>query len=279
MNSTLAELQSLLYRLITAPGGVEETARLEPALKERGLEAVISGNKRLTAGERLGIYANAYFYRLQGILKEDFPCTYMVLGDVDFHNLITGYLIEYPPNEPSVLYAGQHLPRYVQTTSVLAGTPLSQLPFLADLARLERACIEVFHGPDAQALELAFLRDLPPESWPSLRMRLHPAAQLLDIGWSIDALMAAIKEGRSWEPPSRASAALLVWRQKWQVRYRPLEPREHAALTTAAAISDFASICAAFADEVESTAGVADEAATINRMFMGWLHDGILTIA
>jgi len=279
MNSTLAELQSLLYRLITAPGGVEETARLEPALKEGGLEAVVSGNKRLTADERLGIYADAYFYRLHGILKEDFPCTYMVLGDVDFHNLITGYLIEYPPTEPSVLYAGQHLPRYVQPTSAPAGTPLSHLPFLADLTRLERACIEVFHGPDAQALEPSFLRGLTPESWPSLRMRLHPATQLLDSEWSIDGLMAAIKEGRSWEPPSRASATLLVWRQKWQVRYRPLEPGERAALKTAAAISDFACICAAFADEVKSSANVADEATTINRMFMAWLHDGILTIA
>jgi len=278
MNSKLAELQSLLYRLITAPGSVEETACHERVLPDRGLETVIVGNKRLSAVERLGIYANAYFYRLRDIFKEDFPCTYAVVGDVNFHNLITGYLIEYPPSEPSIFYAGRDLPHYLQTISDLAGISLSQWPFLTDLARLERASVEVFHGPDAQALEHSSLRGLTPGSWPSMRIRLHPATQILDVEWSVEALMAAIKEGRQWEPPSRASATILLWRQKWQVRHRMLEPGERAALKTAAT-SDFASICAALANELESSAVVSDVPAIINRMLTGWLRDGILTSA
>jgi len=279
MSSELAELQSLLYRLISAPGGLEEAARHERARPDRGPEVVIVGNKRLSAAERLGIYANAYFYRLRDIFKEDFPCTSAVLGDVNFHNLITGYLIEYPPSEPSVFYAGRHLPHYLQTISDLAGMSLSQWPFLADLARLERACVEVFHGPDAQALEHASLRGLAPESWPSTRMRLHPAAQILDVEWPVEALLTAIKEGWQWEPPSRASDTILVWRQKWQVCHRALELGERAALKTAAASSDFASICAALTTELESSAVVSDVPAIINRMLTGWLADGILTSA
>lgn len=140
----LAELQSLLYRLVTAPAGVEEALSHERALQDFGLETVIAGTKRLSARDRVGIYANAYFYRLLDIFKEDFSCTYTVLGDINFHNLITGYLIEYPPSEPSVFWAGHHLPRYLETIRGPAAVPVLQLPFLADLARLERACIEVF---------------------------------------------------------------------------------------------------------------------------------------
>jgi hypothetical protein len=276
MNSDLADLQSLLYRLITAPGSAEEAAGHERALPESGLGAVIAGNERLSASERLGIYANAYFYRLRDIFKEDFPCTYMVLGDVKFHNLITGYLIEYPPSEPSVLHAGRHLPHYLQTISGLAGKLVSPWPFLADLARLERACTEVFHGADAEALEQTLLRGLTPESWPSLRLRLHPAGQILDVEWPINELMTAIKEGRQWEPPVPASATILVWRQKWQVRYRVLEAGECAALKTAAFTTDFAAICEAAANELEAT-GVTDLAININRMLTGWLRDGVLT--
>jgi len=277
MNSKLADLQRLLYRLITASAGVDEAASYEDALQERGLEVVIGGNRRLSAGERLGIYANAYFYRLLDIFKEDFPCTYAVLGDVSFHNLITGYLIEYPPGEPSVLYAGRELPHYLETSSGPARMPVSQLPFLADLARLERACIEVFHGADAEALVQSSLRDITPESWPALRIRLHPASQMLDIEWRIDALMAAIKEGRKWVPPQRGSATILVWRQQYRVHYRALEPCERDALKIAVAGADFASICSSLANQLELTTGATDLAAIINRMLSGWLREGILT--
>jgi Putative DNA-binding domain len=273
----LAALQSLLYRLITAPASIEEAAAHERALQTRGLEAVIAGNERLSASDRLRIYANAYFYRLLDIFKEDFPCTYTVLGDVNFHNLITGYLIEYPPNEPSVLYAGHHLPHYLETISGPARVAAAHVPFLADLARLERACIEVFHGADAEALEQKSLSGLPPESWPMLRIRLHPAAQIFDIEWRIDVLMAAIKEGRQWELPERSSARLLVWRKQQRVHYRALEPGERAALKTATGGADFSSICTSLASELESAAGVTDLAGIINRMLTGWLNDGILT--
>ncbi len=272
----LAELQSLLYRLITAPGGVEEAAGHERMLEVRGLEAVIAGNKRLPACDRLGIYANSYFYRLLEIFKEDFPCVYRVLGEVNFHNLITGYLIEYPPSEPSVLYAGRHLPRYLVTASGRTYAPAGQVPFLADLARLERACIEVFHGTDAESLEQTSLRGLAPESWPTLRIRLHPAAQIFDIDWRIDVLMTAIKEGRDWQLPEHTSATILVWRKQWRVHYRVLEPGECAALKTAAAGTDFASVCASLARELEGTADVTEMATIVNRMLMGWLCDGIL---
>jgi hypothetical protein len=279
MPNTLADLQTLLYRLITAPGGPHDAAAQEQLLGDNGLGAVITGNERLSPSERVGIYANAYFYRLHDILKEDFPCTHAILGDVHFHNLITGYLIDYPPSEPSVLYAGRHLPLYLQTITRLSGMSLSQWPFLQDLARLERACIEVFHGADGDALESTSLRGLAPESWPSLKIRLHPAAQILDAEWRIDALMEAIKDARSWEPPARKPAAILVWRQHWQVRYRALEAAECEVLKIAAAGSDFASICAALANELESASDVSDLASTINRMFNRWLNDGLLISA
>jgi hypothetical protein len=147
----LAELQGLLCRLIAAPAGAEEAAGRERTLQALGLDGVIAGNRRRSAADRLRTYANAYFYRLLDIFKEEFLCTYTVVGDVNFHNLITGYLIEYPPSEPSVFYAGCHLSRYLEKISGPPTTSVSQWPFLADLARLERACLEVFHRVVAES--------------------------------------------------------------------------------------------------------------------------------
>ena len=93
------------------------------------------------------IYANAYFYRILDCLKEDFPATLATLGADNFHNLVTGYLIEYPPTEPSIAYAGRYMSEF------LRHHPLSERwPFIAELARLERTVTEVFHAAEAEPL-------------------------------------------------------------------------------------------------------------------------------
>src|SRR5260370_42069661 len=102
----LKGLQSLLYRLIPAASGVAEGLAAERDLGATGLDAIVLGDNRLSAEARVEIYANMYFYRILDSLKEDFPATLVVLGEDNFHNLITGYLLEYPPTEPSISYCG-----------------------------------------------------------------------------------------------------------------------------------------------------------------------------
>src|SRR5579863_1719382 len=157
MPTELKELQSLLYRLITAPSGVAEGLTAERGLGAGGLDAIVLGDDRLSAQARVDIYANMYFYRILDALKEDFPATLAVLGGDDFHNLVTGYLLEYPPTEPSISHCGRHLPTWLRDHPLREGAP-----FIADLAALERAIVEVFHGPDAAALEPDVLRAIAP---------------------------------------------------------------------------------------------------------------------
>jgi len=73
---------------------------------------VIRGDERLSALQRLKIYADAYFYRLLDCLKEDFPATAAVTGEA-FAGLVRAYLDEHPPTEPSIFYAGRHLADFV----------------------------------------------------------------------------------------------------------------------------------------------------------------------
>ena len=110
----LKELESLLYRLITAPSGVAEGLAAEHDLSAGGLDAIVLGDDRLSSEARVDIYANMYFYRILDALKEDFPATLAVLGDENFHNLVTGYILEYPPTDPSITHSGGHLAAYLR---------------------------------------------------------------------------------------------------------------------------------------------------------------------
>jgi hypothetical protein len=90
MGPSLVDVQSLLLRLITAPNGVEEGLSGERHLPPGGIGAMIGGDSRFSAAERIEIYANMYFYRLLDAIKEDFPASLKILGDSEFHNLVTG---------------------------------------------------------------------------------------------------------------------------------------------------------------------------------------------
>src|SRR5258707_11424315 len=123
MTVPLKQLQNLLYRLITPDCGVAQGLASERRMPAGGLDAIVLGDDRLSAEERVDIYANMYFYRLLDVLKEDFPATLRVLGDDNFHNLATGYLLEYPPTEPSVMYCGRNLAAFLRNHPLRKDAP------------------------------------------------------------------------------------------------------------------------------------------------------------
>jgi hypothetical protein len=264
----LARLQDLLYRILTAPSGAAEgLANEKDALGRDGLDGLIRGDDRLSAQDRLEIYANAYFYRVLDVLREDFPATLAVLGDDQFHNLITGYLIDHPPSEPSIQHAGRYLPEF------LRGHPLSESrPFLADLATLERTLLEVFHAMEAPPLTAADLGAIDPAEWPAIEMATHPASCILDLEWHVEAAVRAIENDQPPQLPLRGSLTLLVWRHNSSVQYRELERGESAALAIAKDGTTFAAICEAVAQQ----SGSADPAQMISRLLGQWLSAGLL---
>lgn len=279
-NLGLRDLQALLYRLITAPEGVTQGLAAERGLRPGALDDLIESDDRLSAVQRLEIYANAYFHRILDCLKEDFPATLAVLGDDNFHNLVTGYLIEYPPTEPSISFAGRHLADFLRRHPMR-----ERWPFIAELAHLERTLIEVFHAGEAQALNAEAMRSIALADWPALAMRTHPALAIVDCEWRVDELLreagnAADQRGRYrsapvCNAPARALVSVLVWRRDSRVRYRALERAERAALGLASTEASFAALCEVAAAE----AGGEEPVVLINRLLTRWLDEGLLVPA
>ena len=77
------------------------------------------------------------------------------VGDDHFHNLVTDYLLACPSTHPSVRNVGARLADFLATQPLGA-----ERPWLVELARLERARVELFDGPDAEPLTLDDLRAL-----------------------------------------------------------------------------------------------------------------------
>ncbi len=269
MPKQLKELESLLYRLITAVSGVTEGLAAERDLGAGGLDAIVLGDERLSAEARVDIYANMYFYRIRDALMEDYPATLAALGADNFHNLVTGYILGYPPSEPSISDCGRYLADYLRDHPMRESAP-----FVADLAKLERAIVEVFQGPDVAALEPNSLRATKPEDWPAMKLNIHPSARILALDWRVSELLRAVEENREWKAAEQGAVKVLVWRRNTRVFYRDLDKAEADALAAAVRGATFAKIC-----DVVAAAEVESPVDTINRMLALWLSDSLLTLS
>src|SRR5215472_13144893 len=270
MSFQLKDLQNLLYRLITAPSGVAEGLGTEHALPAGGLAALVDGDERLSAEARVDVYADMYFYRLLEALKEDYPATLAVLGEANFHNLITAYLIEHRPSEPSLRGAGKFVPDFLRRHPLRA-----QVPFVADLAMLERAITDVFCAADATPLEVSEMNALEPELWGAVKMRRIAASAVLRAHWRVGEVLRAVEEKRDWKSPGRERNRILVWRRNSRVSYREIASNEAAALAMLARTTKFANVC-----EVLARGLPQDQAPqAIRDTLARWLSEGLITRA
>lgn len=264
----LEQTQQLLWKLITAPeGAADGMARLTPAERQAS-ETLVRGDGRLSALERIDVYADMYFYRLRDALKEDFPAVCAVIGEDNFHNLITDYLFECPPSHFSLRYAGQALPGFVSRH------PLAlRWPYLGDVARLEWSIIDAFDAADAPPLEQQALAGIAPQRWADLRLELTPTLRLLALGWPVHDVWERSQRQAAVDEIHAAPTWIRVWRQDLRVFHRAIDVLEHAALAALAGGEPFGNVCEA----VAAPDSAADGAQRVFGFLRQWLADGLLT--
>ncbi len=237
---TLAAIQHRFYDLVTAFAG-----------DATGL---------LASGD-LSVYARMYAARLFDVLADDYPKLRAALDDDRFGELVRRYLRVHPPRSFTLRDLGLDLPAFLATGAVDAP------PWAADLARLERARIEVFDGPDAAHLTRDTVASGAPEDLPSLRLRWMPASTVVTIAWAVDELWSAIEDGLAVTEPAPAARTVLVWRKAVAVLHRTLDDDEAALADAIAAGVGFAEVCEALA------AGGHDEpAARAAELLLRWLE-------
>jgi hypothetical protein len=263
---SLSEFQKSFYALVTAPEGVAQGLR-DQGRALQDLNAWIREHGSLSPLERLDIYANMYFFRIRDILREEYSKVVASIGDGDFHNLIVDYLVARPPSHPSVRNAGQALPSYL-TVHELAG----ERPWLAELAALERARIEVFDAAEVDTLTVDHLRTLTPDDFAGLALRLIPAQIVLDAQFAVEELWQWLDEGGAAMEPEQAPRQVLVWRQDVLVYHRALDADEAQLLPLLREGVPFGLICERLAEQDEPEAAAQRAFGLLGR----WASDGLL---
>lgn len=173
--------------------------------------AEISGRRAAT--RRYGVYRNNVVVGLIDALKAAYPSLLAIMGEMNFARVGRHFIAAHPPRSPMMQDFGAGFAEF------LAGfAPLRGSPFLADVARLERAWLEAYHAADAAPLTGADLAGLAPEAMAGLVLPAHPALAVICSDHPIGDLFA-YRFGRPERGPDlAASQSALVTRPELEVR-------------------------------------------------------------
>lgn len=147
------------------------TALLDP---ERPIPAGLVGPAGRPPARRFHVYRNNVVAGLVATLKDAYPAVTHLVGDEFFAAMARTYVVAELPTSPIMLHYGAGFPDFLDRFE-----PVQGLPYLCDVAHIERAWLESYHAAEAQALGPAAFADVATEDLPNLRLALHPSLRLV----------------------------------------------------------------------------------------------------
>lgn len=191
-------------------------ALLNPDLDTPGL---VAGPRAKAATKRYNVYRNNVTVSLINAVAAVFPVTQRIAGPDFFRAMARFYVRAEPPISPLLFEYGRTFPDFIQKYEYA-----QSVPWLADVARIERAWLDAYHAADIQPLTPGALGSIPSERLVDTVLRPHPAARVIRSRYPALSIFAANRrEGAGAVEAVEPEDALLT-RPALDVEIRPLPP-------------------------------------------------------
>lgn len=283
------ERQQLLREVIHSGGGENTADSTVRTLHDRQREfaaAILDATRPVPRGlvgpdrepdaKRFSVYRNNAVAGLVGALKAAFPAVHRIVGDDFFAAMARVYVTLEPPASPVMLDYGATFAAFIETFA-----PAMSVPYLRDVARLERAWVEAYHATEAAPIDRAELAAIRSASLPQVSLTLHPSARVVQSSFPVVSLWQMnIEDTRPTVPIApgllREGEDALVIRAAADVEVRTL-PRGAVAFTlslmTGATVAH-ATALALDDDPGFNLAGALRDLLAINAIVAWRLEDG-----
>lgn len=152
----------------------------------RVLPAGLKSPRRAAPRRRFDVYRNNVHAGLIAVLRDRFPAVARLVGAEFFAAMAREFIMRHPPRSPALIRYGGQFAAFIDRFA-----PVSALPYLGDVARLEWARAQACHAADAEPLDPAALRGIAPERAERLRLTLHPSVRVVRSGWPVVSIWSA----------------------------------------------------------------------------------------
>lgn len=137
---------------------------------------------------RFAVYRNNVQSSLINALADSYPVVLQLVGDEFFRAMARLYIQQFAPQGPLLNDYGNNFADFIEGFA-----PAASVPYLADVARLERLRVRAYHAADAQALSHEQIATVlsDPQTLGELHIQLHPSVSTLNSAYAVVALWAA----------------------------------------------------------------------------------------
>lgn len=176
--------------------------------------ALLDSSRPLPAGlaapaldSRFDVYRNNVIKGLIDALRSRFPATGRITGEEFFDAMAQIHVRAHPPTSPVMSVFGDGFPDFVA-----AFPPAGDMPYLADVCRIEAARTRAYHAADATPLAANAFTALDPERLTDLRLILHPSLEVIRSTfpaftiWAMNSDELPLAEIADWQPEDIAVA-------------------------------------------------------------------------
>lgn len=130
--------------------------------------------------KRFAVYRNNVVVGLIDALVERFPVCFRLVGMDFFRAMAKLYVCASPPKTPILAEYGENFAEFISDFE-----PARELPYLADIARLEWAVGRAYHAADGASLSPEKAREIPVDLLGGTVVTLHPSLQLVSSRFPI----------------------------------------------------------------------------------------------
>ncbi|WP_370318684.1 putative DNA-binding domain-containing protein [Oricola sp.] len=146
-------------------------AILDPS---RASPPTVAGPRGKQAVKRFNVYRNNVTVSLIEALVDIFPAVGRIAGPTLFRDMAREFVRAHPPSSPLLFLYGHEFPAFIETFQHAA-----RMPYLADVARVERAWLTAYHAADLEPLTPQALAAIDPEHLGDATFTTHPATALV----------------------------------------------------------------------------------------------------
>jgi hypothetical protein len=158
---------------------------------------------------RFAVYRNNVHSSLINALAAGYPVTLQLVGEAFFRAMAGLYIQAFPPASPLINEYGRDFADFIQGFA-----PAASVPYLPDVARLERLRVRAYHAKDVCPLDQTTLIGALQRQTAlgELCLQLHPCVATLKSAYAVVALWAAHQTGESLATlnPLHAQSALVL---------------------------------------------------------------------
>ena len=177
------------------------------------------------AGRRFDVYRNNVVVSLSKALAAAYPVIEKLVGPAFFGAMANVFVRANPPKSPLMIHYGADFPDWLASFP-----PAAKLPYLPDVARLERARRTVYHAADSSPLDPAMFGQISEEDLPHARLQFLAAMQIVSSPFPV----FSIWQKNSLNPVltlPNSGETVLISRPKGELEMRIISPETARFLT------------------------------------------------